>query len=444
VIPPGYVVPILCPLQGHPDAGEVWQTKVNSVLLSFGLTPTTHEPCLYRGTYKGRDILLCRQVDDMLIAGKEQAMLRDFASAIGKQLNVTIGDGPSSHYNGLDIDQTREGIKIHCSTYLAKLASAHGWDTKSSKPMEPIHPDAVKELETSQGPPVDSPEGKALAIAQGFNYRAIVGEIVYAYILCRPDFGFAVTLLSRFNSCPAPCHYAAAKRCLKSLLRTSSDGIWYWRRLPLNDLPPAVHVPRTLEDFELDFPLLDDPFLASATVDASFGPDIHCRRSIGASFIYLGLLYLISYVGKLQPFTTDSSCAAEFVQYVHTGKRLKYVRSILVELGIPQKGPSPIYGDNMAAIMMANNTRPTERTRHLDIRWFAIQEWIHVDCDIILLHIPGILNPSDSQTKALSYRLHHRHMSRAMGALGSPFLSGLFKLVTRDGTSIKAIYLVPT
>jgi hypothetical protein len=380
----------------------------------------------------------------MLIAGKDQAVLRRFAAEIGTHLNVTISDGPSSHYNGLDIDQTSEGIKIHCSTYLTKLASAHGWDVTSSKPLEPIHPDSVKELETSRGPPIDSPEGKSLALDQGFDYRGVVGEIVYAYILCRPDFGYAVTLLSRFNSCPAPCHYAAAKRSLKSLIRSSSEGIWYWRRAPLAHLPPAIHTPRLLEDFELDFPILDDPFLASATVDASFGPDLHCRRSIGASFIYLGLLYLVSYVGKLQPFTTDSSCASEFVQYVHTGKRIKYVRSILIELGVPQQGPSPIYGDNMAAILMANNTRPTERTRHLDIRWFAIQEWIHVDRDIILLHIPGILNPSDSQTKALSYRLHHRHMSRAMGSLGSPFLSGRFKLTTRDGLSIKAFYLVLT
>jgi len=299
-------------------------------------------------------------------------------------------------------------------------------------------------LESCQGPHIDSPDGKQLMAHNGFNYRAVVGEIVYAYVLCRPDFGYAVTLLSRFNTCPAQCHYDAVKRCLKSLLRTSSDGIWYWRRASLIDLPPTDHTPRPVEDFELDFPILDDPFLASATVDASFGPNLLCRRSVGGSFIYLGLLSLISYIGKLQPFTTDSTCAAEFVQYVHTGKRLKYVRSILLELGIPQNGPSPIYGDNMAAILMANNTRPTDRTRHLDIRWFTIQEWIHVDQDIILLHIPGILNPSDSQTKALSYRLHHRHMSRAMGHLGSPFLSGQFGLVTRDGCTIKALFLVLT
>jgi hypothetical protein len=186
---------------------------------------------------------------------------------------------------------------------------------------------------------------------------------------------------------------------------------------------------------------LEDPFFVSGTVDTSFAPALLCRHSIGSCFIYLGLLGLIAYHGKLQPLTTDSSCVSEFVQYVHTSKRIKYCRSILLELGVPQTGLSPIYGDNMAAIMMANNTRPTDHTRHLDIHWFAIQEWIHMDGDIILLHIPGILNPSDSQTKALSYRLHHRHMSHAMGSLGSPFLAGHFKLVTCDGFAIKTLYL---
>ena len=37
-----------------------------------------------------------------------------------------------------------------------------------------------------------------------------------------------------------------------------------------------------------------------------------------------------------------------------------------------------------------------------DIHWFAIQQWIQqVDQDIVLVHIPGVLNPSDEQTKAL-------------------------------------------
>jgi hypothetical protein len=62
-----------------------------------------------------------------------------------------------------------------------------------------------------------------------------------------------------------------------------------------------------------------------------------------------------------------------------------------------------MFGDNISAIMMANNMRPTDCTRHMDIRWFALQEWIHVDTtDIIVIHISGILNPADALTKALA------------------------------------------
>jgi hypothetical protein len=57
------------------------------------------------------------------------------------------------------------------------------------------------------------------------------------------------------------------------------------------------------------------------------------------------------------------------------------------------------------------------------VRYFALQEWIHVDKDIILIHIPTILNSADALTKALAWTKHHRHMSRAMGHLGSPFSS---------------------
>jgi Reverse transcriptase (RNA-dependent DNA polymerase). len=53
IIPNGYVLPVKGSLQGHPDSGEIWQTKVNSILSSYNFTTTTHEPCLYRGTYRG-------------------------------------------------------------------------------------------------------------------------------------------------------------------------------------------------------------------------------------------------------------------------------------------------------------------------------------------------------------------------------------------------------
>ena len=97
----------------------------------------------------------------------------------------------------------------------------------------------------------------------------------------------------------------------------------------------------------------------------------------------------------------------------------------------------------MSSIMMANNVCPTDRTRHMDICWFALQEWIHVDKDIIVVHIAGIINPADALTKALSWLKHHRHMSHAMGALGSPFLPlHKYHLTPIGDGTIKAIYFV--
>jgi hypothetical protein len=125
-IPMGYVLPVLGSLQGHPDSGKIWQMKVNLVLDSYNFTMTTHEPCLYRGHFHGRPILLCCQVDNMLIAGEDIASLQAFATELSTHLKVTFGMSPSVHNNGLDIEQMADSIKISCATYIRKLQQAHG------------------------------------------------------------------------------------------------------------------------------------------------------------------------------------------------------------------------------------------------------------------------------------------------------------------------------
>jgi len=40
--------------------------------------------------------------------------------------------------------------------------------------------------------------------------------------------------------------------------------------------------------------------------------------------------------------------------------------------------------------------------------------------DIILIHLPGIVNPADMLTKALGWVLHHRHAPCLMGHYGNP------------------------
>ena len=84
------------------------------------------------------------------------------------------------------------------------------------------------------------------------------------------------------------------------------------------------------------------------------------------------------------------------------------------ELGIENNEPTPIYEYNQSAIEIINANKPTGRSRHIDIRFFAIQDW--KDAKIITMkHIPGIINPADDLTKPLGFVLHSRHARYIMG-----------------------------
>jgi hypothetical protein len=51
-------------IQGHPESPRLWEKYIDKILKDLGLTPTTHEPCLYSGEVDGVQILFLRQVDD--------------------------------------------------------------------------------------------------------------------------------------------------------------------------------------------------------------------------------------------------------------------------------------------------------------------------------------------------------------------------------------------
>jgi hypothetical protein len=87
---------------------------------------------------------------------------------------------------------------------------------------------------------------------------------------------------------------------------------------------------------------------------------------------------------------------------VSAAKVTKYLRAVLIELGILQLKANMLFEDNDAAIMMANARRPTDRSRHIDIQDFAIRDWVKQG-DIILEHIRGTINPADDMTKARGY-----------------------------------------
>ena len=178
-------------------------------------------------------------------------------------------------------------------------------------------------------------------------------------------------------------------------------------------LPPDTPYHLSIDTSLPTFPPHSTPFHVVGYVDAAHANDLRNRRSTtGYAFCLANAA--IAYRSKTQTITATSSTEAEFLAAVSAAKTARYLRSILTELGFPPQHPTILYIDNQSTIQMINSRQPTERARHIDIQWFAIQEWKE-NGDILTSHIAGILNPSDDLSKPLGWILHARHCRRLMG-----------------------------
>ncbi|KAG7370163.1 reverse transcriptase RNA-dependent DNA polymerase [Nitzschia inconspicua] len=364
------VLPVLHALQGHPESGRLWETYINKILslpeLSF--RSTTHDRTIYSGVFEGEPILLLWQVDDFALACRRESTAKAVYDFIGKALQQPNEAQPPFTYLGLLSDYN--GVDVHQTADYIELTSA------------------------------------------GVS-RTLLGELLYAYITCRPDIGYAVVTLSKFASAPHAYHYSCLKGVARYLRRTKHWGIRFARRTHDPSLSPGTPHNLSLNPSLPPFPSIPSPLQLTGYVDAAHANDLRNRRSTtGYAFVLNG--GAIAYRSKTQTVTATSSTEAEFIAAVSAAKTAKYLRAVLHELSFPQLSPTPIHIDNVSAIQIINARKPTERSRHIDIQAFAIQDWKD-NGDILMHHIPGVINPSDSLTKPTGWVLHSRHCRRIMG-----------------------------
>jgi hypothetical protein len=91
-------------------------------------------------------------------------------------------------------------------------------------------------MQVPAGPAEGTLEHRELEAGVGFGYCQVLGELVYAYVVCELDIGFAITLLLKFTSAPAREHYLALKNIVRYLCRTKDWGIVYWHESPVESL----------------------------------------------------------------------------------------------------------------------------------------------------------------------------------------------------------------
>ena len=125
-IPKGHVVPVQRAMQGHPESPRLWEKHADKILRGIGLVPTTHEPCLYSGTILGNRVLFKRQVDDFAVATTDKRTADHLFDLIDDRLSMPLKrQGLITMFNGMDIKQTKDYIKVSCETYIERMAEKH-------------------------------------------------------------------------------------------------------------------------------------------------------------------------------------------------------------------------------------------------------------------------------------------------------------------------------
>ena len=424
-IPEGYVIPVLRAMQGHPESPRLWERHIDRILREeLGLTPTVHEPCLYSGEIEGERVLFLRQVDDFACAAPSQRICDIIFDMMDDHLTLTLKRlGSITLFNGIDVQQSRDYNKISVETFIDKACDKYK-DTWLKEGKQVAHYKMTPlpsndRLLLAKGDP-DEKAQRRLAKEMDMNYRSVVGELTYAMITCRPDIAYAVVKLAQANTCPSKDHYLAAQHCMRYLHETRSDGIYYWRSTSRADLaevpvPDRKSTPQSrLDDGRPEHSGTD----LHCFVDSDWATDPLTRRSFtGICLRFAG--GTIGYKTRFQPTVALSSTEAEFMAACDAGKMLLYVRSILYDLGIPQDSASVIYEDNDGATAMANAKKPTTRTRHMDIRYFALCDWVERDL-VILERVDTSQNLADHFTKRLDWVKFACHNDYIMGRAPPP------------------------
>ena len=410
-------------------------------------------------------------IDDCIISCKSEQTARNIFNIIGEKMQFPSEKekgiisfeflGVVNDYNGVDIKQTSHYIEMSCQNYINCLCQSYGWDVKTTLQEEelaseihslfdisslqiqerkqdrlpntsmyfasrrtvPMPSDYIKKMYKETGPKEHTPNHKILETKRGFSYCTLLGEAMFAYITCQPDIGYAVTTLSKFSCAPSEYHYKLLKLVARYLCTTSHWGIRFKCSILMTLTEEDYRngfFPTTSYDIQED-PNLKELFSIPINTnkligfcDALHANNLRKRRSTtGIAFTFMG--GAVVYKSKTQSITVGSSTESEFIAAHSAAKIARYLRMLLKQVGYEQKEPTPIYIDNLLTLkMIHDNTSPTDWTRHIDIRYFAIQDW-RLNGDIIMVHIKGILNISDAETKPLGYVLHSQHYQQMMG-----------------------------
>jgi hypothetical protein len=82
------------------------------------------------------------------------------------------------------------------------------------------------------------------------------------------------------------------------------------------------------------------------------------------------------WLSKAQKSVTLSSAESEFCSLSDAAKEIKFASQILWSMGIKVKLPIIVQVDNIGAIFMTENVLTSSRTKHVDVKYHFVHEYV--------------------------------------------------------------------
>ena len=347
-------------LYGLKQSPRNWNQVIDAWLTDYGLTASSADPCVYVKRSDGKSgslMIVMLWVDDLTICGNNAAEIDHFKEAISKRFDMK-DLGNLTNLLGLKVIRDRPAriLEINQEEYIKEVLQRFGMSD-----CKPVGTPAEGYLERC-------PNGEASR-----DYMSLVGSLLYAAMVTRPDIAFAVQALGRHLQSSTDAHWTAGKRILRYLKGTKDLGLVYG--------DPSSGT--TLKGF----------------ADADWATDKDTRRSVTGYVFELGGA-AITWNSKLQPTVALSTSEAEYMAACAATQEAIHLRRLLGDLGFPQEGPTVILEDNMGCICMSENPVMHRRTKHIDIKFHFIREAVERG-DVVLTFTSTSTQVADLLTKPL-------------------------------------------
>ena len=248
------------------------------------------------------------------------------------------------------------------------------------------------------------------------NDPKIAGTIIYITITARPDLSYAAVKLSRGMHAPTKLHSNMLKDVVGYMRQNMATKLKYTQAssmasLLFSELSSGDNSLTEMHSHNHDDnkpryrPDKKHPDPIFGMSDSSYAPSNEKNRRSVSGRCYFLFGSLISWCSKLQPVTAASTHEAELIAVASAADEGVWIRNLLLETGFiltsisgfyqmptskdmptdfrsyaPLLSPTPLYGDNQSTILSSNNPETASRSRHLEVRFFKVRDYVLDGC----------------------------------------------------------------